>query len=125
LKESRRAMRDLDDHVRRLLTLDGRDPSHAEMRADHTTHLVALEEAAIALMQVQKGPGEPRREEAHVAVEAYLRTVRRLATPAAPRSLPDDDDAPRCEGCGAPATHVTADDVDLCDRCWQSAAFIS
>lgn len=39
----------------------------------------------------------------------------------------DDDDEDRCEGCEEPFTtevrpHVTADDVWLCEACWNDLA---
>lgn len=31
----------------------------------------------------------------------------------------EDEEQDRCESCGEPATHVTADDVDLCEACYR------
>lgn len=45
----------------------------AERAEPHQLDDFALEEAALALMQMQGGPGEPRRAEARVAVESYFR----------------------------------------------------
>ena len=41
-------------------------------------HEKGLEEAALALMQANGGPGTPMRETARTAVEAYLRAVGRV-----------------------------------------------
>lgn len=50
-------------------------------------------------------------EEGHVVDAGVLH-------PAVPET-PEDEDAPTCEGCGAPATHTTSDDVDVCGECYR------